>query len=199
MPFLRLPCGVRYLRDTIVSGAGENVSDFIGLDLKRLEDHGGRPVSADRLLTRAPHRGRIEMTCLLSTNFPDWEGSHLTIGAIEDGSRSRRPRLSATRRCHAERPPGSACGRRGGESWRAGDRHGEHGRIFRPARRGGGQLPDEFLCNLFDLDPLAFVEMLREQAGDLIKPPVTFEELLERLARVVPDFVVAVRHLSPRP
>jgi len=41
--------------------------------------------------------------------------------------------------------------------------------------------------------------MLREQAGDLIKPPVTFEELLERLARVVPDFVVAVRHLSPRP
>ena len=61
------------------------------------------------------------------------------------------------------------------------------------------QLPDEFLCNLFDLDPLAFVEMLREQAGDLIKPPVTFEELLERLARVVPEFVVAVRHLSPRP
>jgi len=41
--------------------------------------------------------------------------------------------------------------------------------------------------------------MLREQAGDLIKPPVTFEELLERLARVVPDFVVAVRRLLPRP
>ena len=149
-------------------------------------------------IDRLDARG-IEMTCLRSTNFPDWEGSHLTIRAIEDGSRSRRPRLSATRRCHAERPPGSACGRRGGESWRAGDRHGEHGRIFRPARRGGGQLPDEFLCNLFDLDPLAFVEMLREQAGDLIKPPVTFEELLERLARVVPEFVVAVRHLSPRP
>lgn len=59
------------------------------------------------------------------------------------------------------------------------------------------QLPDEFLCNLFDLDPPTFVEMLREQAADLIKPPVTFEELLDRLARVVPDLVGAVRNLSP--
>lgn len=60
------------------------------------------------------------------------------------------------------------------------------------------QLPDEFLCNLFDLDPPTFVEMLREQAADLTKPPVTFEELLERLARVAPDLVAAVRNLSPR-
>jgi hypothetical protein len=71
--------------------------------------------------------------------------------------------------------------------------------VLRAAAAGFYQLPDEFLCNLFDLDPLAFVEMLREQAGDLIKLPVTFEELLERLARVVPEFVVAVRRLSPRP
>lgn len=55
------------------------------------------------------------------------------------------------------------------------------------------QSPDEFLCNLFDLDPDGFVGMLREQAADLVKPPMTFDELLERLARVVPDLVVAVR------
>jgi hypothetical protein len=55
------------------------------------------------------------------------------------------------------------------------------------------QSPDEFLCNLFDLDPVGFVEMLHEQAADLVKPPVTFEELLERLARVVPELVAAVR------
>jgi hypothetical protein len=55
------------------------------------------------------------------------------------------------------------------------------------------QSPDEFLCNLFDLDPDAFLEMLREQAADLVNPPVTFEELLERLARAAPELVTAVR------
>jgi hypothetical protein len=54
------------------------------------------------------------------------------------------------------------------------------------------QSPDQFLCNLFDLDQPAFVEMLREQAADLVKPPVAFEELLGRLRRVVPDLVDAV-------
>ncbi len=55
------------------------------------------------------------------------------------------------------------------------------------------QSPDHFLCNLFDLDPDEFVDMLREQAADLVKPPMTFDELLERLARVVPELVVEVR------
>lgn len=59
------------------------------------------------------------------------------------------------------------------------------------------QSPDEFLCNLFDLDPEEFVTMLRGQAADLVKPPMTFDDLLERLARVVPGLVAAVhRHLS---
>lgn len=53
--------------------------------------------------------------------------------------------------------------------------------------------PDEFLCNLFDLDPERFIELLREQAADLKKPPMTFDELLERLGRFVPDLVAAVR------
>lgn len=55
------------------------------------------------------------------------------------------------------------------------------------------QSPDEFLSNLFDLDPDEFVELLREQAADLVRPPMTFDELLDRLARVVPDLVRAVR------
>jgi len=60
------------------------------------------------------------------------------------------------------------------------------------------QSPDEFLCSLFDLDPTAFVELLREQAGDLVNPPMTFDELLHRLSRVVPDFVAIVGgHVQP--
>jgi predicted nucleic acid-binding protein len=55
------------------------------------------------------------------------------------------------------------------------------------------QSPDEFLCNLFDLDPHGFEVLLREQAEDLVKPPTSFEELLERLARIVPELVDAVR------
>ena len=55
------------------------------------------------------------------------------------------------------------------------------------------QSPDEFLCNLFDLDPNGFEELLRDQAADLVKRPMTFEELLDRLAKVVPEFVRAVR------
>lgn len=55
------------------------------------------------------------------------------------------------------------------------------------------QSPDEFLCNLLDLDRDAVVELLREQAVDLVNPPMTVDELLIRLARMVPDFAAAVR------
>src|SRR5262249_58694488 len=62
------------------------------------------------------------------------------------------------------------------------------------------QSPDEFLCNLFDLDPKSFLEMLQEHAADLANPPVSFEELLERLARAAPEFVAAVcENLSGSP
>jgi predicted nucleic acid-binding protein len=55
------------------------------------------------------------------------------------------------------------------------------------------QSPDVFLCNLFELDPERFVDLLREQAAALLNPPMTFEELLGRLARVVPELVATVR------
>ena len=55
------------------------------------------------------------------------------------------------------------------------------------------QSPDQFLSNLFDLDPEGFIDLLREQADDLQNPPMTFDALLAHLERVVPDLVTAVR------
>lgn len=70
---------------------------------------------------------------------------------------------------------------------------------FAPLPEGiEAQSPDEFLANLFDLDPDGFIELLQEQAADLVRPPVTFSELLERLDRVVPGLVAAVRERLKR-
>jgi predicted nucleic acid-binding protein len=74
----------------------------------------------------------------------------------------------------------------------------ENVKHFTPLPEGiEAQSADEFLCNLFDLHPGGFVEMLREQASDLKDPPMAFEELLERLARVVPGLVDGIRALVP--
>jgi predicted nucleic acid-binding protein len=54
------------------------------------------------------------------------------------------------------------------------------------------QSPDDFLCNLFDLDPARFIELLREQAASLQKRPMSFEEVLSRLRVVAPDLVALV-------
>lgn len=56
------------------------------------------------------------------------------------------------------------------------------------------QSPNEFLCNLFALDPDGFVELLREQAADLKNPPVTFEDVLARLKNSAPSFVDMVQN-----
>lgn len=55
------------------------------------------------------------------------------------------------------------------------------------------QSADEFLCNLFDLDRDAMAVLLRQQAAQLKKPARTFEQLLDALAKTVPDFASAVR------
>jgi predicted nucleic acid-binding protein len=57
------------------------------------------------------------------------------------------------------------------------------------------QSPDEFLCNVLDLDAEAMIARLVEQAAGMKKRLVTTEELLEVLAKVVPEFVEAVRRL----
>ena len=67
-------------------------------------------------------------------------------------------------------------------------------RDFVPLPEGiEAQSPDDFLCNLFDLDPDGFVALLQDQSADLTNPPVSMERLLERLDRAVPEFVQAVR------
>ncbi len=55
------------------------------------------------------------------------------------------------------------------------------------------QAADAFLQNLFDLEPRVMLAVLRKQAADKKKPPTTFEQLLEGLARSVPGFVADVR------
>jgi hypothetical protein len=59
------------------------------------------------------------------------------------------------------------------------------------------QSPDEFLSNVFELDPKGIAELLREQAADLVTRLMWFEELLDRLAICVPGFVRAVRDHMP--
>ncbi len=54
------------------------------------------------------------------------------------------------------------------------------------------QHPDEFLSNLFDLDPDSLTEIVQGQAADLKKPPRTFEDIVGALAKLVPDFAAAV-------
>lgn len=54
------------------------------------------------------------------------------------------------------------------------------------------QSPDEFLCNLFDLDPDGMVDVVRKQAKALRNPPRSFDEVLAGLAKVVPEFASIV-------
>ncbi|WP_394826727.1 hypothetical protein [Pendulispora albinea] len=68
---------------------------------------------------------------------------------------------------------------------------------FRPPLPGGieAQSPDEFLCNVFDFDPATTIERLEQQAEDLTNVPLP--KLLDALAKLVPDFVAAVREALP--
>lgn len=59
--------------------------------------------------------------------------------------------------------------------------------------------PDDFLRSLFDVDGKGMVTILRDQAAALRKPPRTFEELVDGLAKMVPGFAGAVRDLTNLP
>jgi predicted nucleic acid-binding protein len=50
------------------------------------------------------------------------------------------------------------------------------------------QSPDEFLCNLFDLNPDGMLSLVREQANALRRPPRTLQDVLSGLAKIVPKF-----------
>jgi hypothetical protein len=58
--------------------------------------------------------------------------------------------------------------------------------------------PDDFLCDLFDLNPPLFLDLLREQAAALKNPPVAFEELLKSLERFVPSLAQCVYEAVPK-
>jgi predicted nucleic acid-binding protein len=55
------------------------------------------------------------------------------------------------------------------------------------------QSPDEFLTDLFDLDPPLVLELVRQQAAALRRPPQLFAHVLEQLARHAPMFVEHLR------
>ena len=61
------------------------------------------------------------------------------------------------------------------------------------------QDPDTFLQNLLSQAPDVMLELLHEQAARLKNPPVSFEKLLEGMARSVPKFIEEVRRLLPTP
>lgn len=54
------------------------------------------------------------------------------------------------------------------------------------------QSPDEFLTNLFDLDPDGMTALVQTQAKALRNPPRSFAELLAGLAKTVPDFAASI-------
>lgn len=57
------------------------------------------------------------------------------------------------------------------------------------------QHPDDFLCDLLDLDRDAIAQVLEEQAADLHSPRRSASDLLTGLEKLAPVFVDAVRGL----
>jgi len=57
------------------------------------------------------------------------------------------------------------------------------------------QTPDEFLTHLFDLSPKYIVDILTEQAGDLVEPPMSVQEVLEDISLHAPSFVSIISPL----
>lgn len=55
------------------------------------------------------------------------------------------------------------------------------------------QSPDDFLCNLLELDADGMVALLQAQAAALQKPKRSYAELLDGLAKLVPEFVAMIR------
>jgi len=53
--------------------------------------------------------------------------------------------------------------------------------------------PDVFLLDLYGLDADEVYEALKRQAAALSRPPMTLEELLDRLGVTVPSFAQAIR------
>lgn len=61
------------------------------------------------------------------------------------------------------------------------------------------QSPDEFLINLFDLDPRLMARLVVEQAARLRSPPMTVAQVLTYLERQAPTFAGLVRQEVSEP
>lgn len=57
------------------------------------------------------------------------------------------------------------------------------------------QSPDEFLTNLLSAEPEVMVQLIREQAAFLRRPPSTSDDVLDRLARHARRFAALARAL----
>lgn len=69
-------------------------------------------------------------------------------------------------------------------------------RDFDPMPHGvEAQRPDDFLLDLLALAPVDMLALLHRQAAALKRPPVTRDELLVGLGKIVPGFESAVREL----
>jgi len=53
--------------------------------------------------------------------------------------------------------------------------------------------PDVFLCDLYEREPARVHDALDQQAADLSRPPMTVDDVLERLHPSVPKFIIRVR------
>lgn len=66
-------------------------------------------------------------------------------------------------------------------------------RDFHPLPSGiEAQHPDEFLCNLYDLDPDGMVRLVRKQAAALRNPPRSFADVLSGLSKTAPELAEAL-------
>jgi hypothetical protein len=59
--------------------------------------------------------------------------------------------------------------------------------------------PDAFLLDLYALDPQEVYEAVDRQAAVLRRPPMSLDELLDRLALTVPEFAARLRDPASRP
>lgn len=60
--------------------------------------------------------------------------------------------------------------------------------------------PDDFLLDRLDLSPATVLAVIREQASDTRRPPLTCHDLIAVLGRAgVPEFAAEVRRLISRP
>lgn len=55
------------------------------------------------------------------------------------------------------------------------------------------QHPDIFLTHLFDLSPDLVADVVRQQAKDLRRPPMTVETLLDILSKQLPEFATKIK------